>query len=38
MTAETARVAIETLMAILGETNGAEIETILKERKDYERS
>lgn len=34
MTAETARLALETLMRIVGEANGVEIETILKEKKD----
>lgn len=34
MTAETARLAIESLMRILGEANGVEIETILKEKND----
>lgn len=36
MTAETARMALEALMRIIGETNGVEIETILKETKDHE--
>lgn len=34
MTAETARMAIEALMRIVGEANGVEIETILRETKD----
>lgn len=34
MTADTARLAIETLMRIIGEANGVEIETILRETKD----
>lgn len=34
MTAETARLAIETLMRIIGEANGVEIETILREKND----
>lgn len=33
MTADTARLAIEALMRIVGEANGAEIETRIKEKK-----
>ena len=38
MTAETARLAIETLMRLVGKANGVEIKTTFKERKDDERS
>lgn len=34
MTAETARMAIEALMRIVGEEHGVEIETIWREKKD----
>lgn len=37
MTAETARKAIETLMGIIGEKYGVEIEMTMKEKKDNER-
>ena len=34
MTAETARLAIEALYRIVGESHGVEIEVTIKERKD----
>lgn len=34
MTAETARMAIEALMRIVGEEHGVEIEVTMKEKKD----
>ena len=34
MTAETARLALEALMRLVGEAHGAEIETILKEKNN----
>ena len=34
MTAETARLAIETLYRLVGEQNGVEIEVTIKEKKD----
>jgi len=36
MSAETAKLAIETLMRIVGNANGVEIETIFKESKDHD--
>ena len=36
MTAETARLAIETLMRILGKANGVEIEVTIRGKKDDE--
>ncbi len=36
MTAETAKLAIETLMRILGEAHGVEIETIWRGKKNDE--
>ena len=36
MSAETARKAIETLMRLVGQANGVEIEVTIKERKDHD--